>query len=189
MRYLTYLPLLAVLFGLDPLCADHERDRSRFRSSRSTRHWQPSVTYPPYAQPSLNVPTLDVPSLAAPSYAQPGIGYPSYAPQPNHVEAQIYEWYLKYLGRQPRPQEIDHWVDFVFRRGTLPEAQIGIMASPECFQRCQNNPSVYVQFLLVQLTGNEPRREELHYWVTLLHQRFHGERRDFCRELINAIGQ
>lgn len=188
MRYLTSFTLLAAFIGLQPIHADHERNVYRYRPSPSAKHWQPSVTYPPYAPGTVGIPSLDVPSYGGPSYAQPGIGYPSYAPQPNRVEGQIYEWYLTYLGRQATPQEIQHWVDFVFRRGTLPEAQIGIMASPECFQRCHNNPSVYVQFLLVQLTGHEPRREELHYWVTLLHQRFHGERRDFCRELINAIG-
>ncbi len=187
MRYLTYLPLLAVLVGLDPLMHDDERDSFRFRSSRSSRHWQPSVTYPPYAQPSLNVSSLDVPSLAGPSYAQPGIGYPSYAPQPNHVEAADLRVVLEISGppgESPRNRSLG---GFHLQSGNVGRSANRDHGFAGMFPCCQSNPSIYVQFLFVQLTGREPSQQELHYWVSLLHHEFQGERRDFCRALVNNI--
>jgi len=171
-----------MLVGLQPMLAS-----AKDKHWKSSKHWQPRSVSPPYAYPDLSRPSIGINPLVD-RYNSPGIGYPSFAPHPSQVEPQIAEWYVKYLGRQASPQEIQHWVDFVYRRGTLPEAQIGIMASPECFQRCQNNPSIYVEFLFVQITGREPDPRELHYWVSLLHERFQGERRDFCRALINNIG-
>jgi hypothetical protein len=156
-------------------------------ASARDRYWQPRSASSPYGYPNVRQPGIGIAPLVE-RYNRPGIGYPSFAPQPGHVEAQIAHWYAKYLGRQVSPEEIHHWMDYLVQRGTVPEIQIGIMASPECFQRCQSDPGIYVQFLFTQITGREPDPRELHYWVSLLHHRFQGERRDFCRALVNAIG-
>jgi hypothetical protein len=184
-RSLLSLCLGTMLVGLQPMMAsayEHERYGYTPRSN-----YGPRADYPPYDPYSGRRATIGVPSLT-PSYADPHVHYPTTVQRPESAAAHIREWYVKYLGRHATPQEIDHWLDFVYRRSTLAEVQIGIMAAPECFQRCHNDPRVYVDFLFTQITGRQPTPREVQYWVSLLHDRFQGERRDFCRALINAIG-
>lgn len=178
-RSILCLCLGTMLVGLQSMMAsayEHERDGYRPRS-----------IYPPYDHPRRTQPLFEVPPLVRP-HADPHVHYPSQVDRPDLAGAQIREWYVKYLGRHATPQEVHHWLDFVYGRSTLAEAQIGIMASPECFQRCHNDPRIYIDFLFTQISGRQPTPRELHYWVSLLYERFQGDRGQFCRALINAIG-
>ncbi len=198
---LRCLALLAVLIGLQPLLASA---RGRSRQCRQTVSQfagpvlvNPAVGYPlsmgsPLGYPSrsgIGYPSPGAASIGNPSLGAASIGYPPAPTAVYQLEASIREWYLKYLGREPEPAGISSWVDHVYYRGaSVAEVQVGIMSSAECFARCGNDPGVYVQFLIQQITGRQCTPPELQTWVLLFQQRYFGDRSQFCRNLVTSLG-
>jgi hypothetical protein len=190
--FIVCATLLATFIGLGPDFAS-AFDRFRFRPGRSVSNWQyPTVQnsgyYSGYGQgyhPGFQQGgAFGQPQFGQPQFGQPQFGHPPVGYDPQEVEQLVRQWYLTYLGREPEPQAYQNWVNHVLAGTDIAEAQVGIMSSVEAFQRAGNHPHAYVHFLLRQVTGREPRGQEVEQWVSLFHNRYYGERSGFARDLL-----
>lgn len=69
---------------------------------------------------------------------------------------QITQWFQSYLGRQPRPYEVDIWLADLQRGRTLRDVQAGILSSTEMFERTRANRDLYVAEVFRLLYGVPP---------------------------------
>ena len=99
-------------------------------------------------------------------------------------DVQIRGWYLMYLGRIPQPQEVQAWLNQLNRGATFIDLQVGILASPEYYQICNNNPTVFVQSIYQLILGRPVTQAELGILVQQLAINFRGDRTRFVQNAI-----
>jgi uncharacterized lipoprotein YbaY len=74
---------------------------------------------------------------------------------------QIDRWIRAYLGRPPRPFEVEYWLADLQRGRSLTNVQAGILASTELFERQRRDPNLYVAEVHRLLTGRPPTPAEM----------------------------
>lgn len=78
------------------------------------------------------------------------------AGSPLQPRDQIEGWIRGYLGRPPRPFEVEFWLADLQRGKALVNVQAGILASTELFERQRRNPDLYIAEVHRLLTGRQP---------------------------------
>jgi uncharacterized lipoprotein YbaY len=74
---------------------------------------------------------------------------------------QIQQWIQLYLGRPPRPFEIDVWLATLQRGRSLVDVQAGILSSSELFERAGRSRDIYVAEVFRLLFGGPPNAAQL----------------------------
>lgn len=69
---------------------------------------------------------------------------------------QIAQWIQTYLGRPPRPNEVDVWLADLARGRSLGDVQAGILSSTEMFERSRASRDIYVTEVYRLLYGTPP---------------------------------
>lgn len=100
------------------------------------------------------------------------------------VDQQIRGWYLMYLGRVPRAEEVRAWVNQVALGKALGVVQVEILASAEYYLRFNNNPTLFVQSIYQPILGRELTRNEVGVLVQRLAINFRGDRTLFIQNAL-----
>jgi len=74
---------------------------------------------------------------------------------------QITQWIQAYLGRPPRPMEVEWWLADLQRGKSLANVQAGILSSSEIFDRQGRSRDLYVAEVFRQLYGVPPNPAQL----------------------------
>ena len=110
---------------------------------------------------------------------------------PNQREqlAQIKTWFREYLRREPRAQELYVWEAHLARGGSLTDAQLQILSTPEFYYQSSANDTEYVRRMFQLVTNRQPSQQEVQQWITRL--QYHNRLRpEMAREfLAMAKGQ
>ena len=111
--------------------------------------------------------------------------YPSGTPIPNRQEqiAQITQWFRQYLGRDPRAQELYVWEAHLERGGTLADAQLQILSTPEFYYQSNADDTQYVRRMFLLVTGRQPSQQEVSQWLSRL-DHYNRLRPEVAREFL-----
>lgn len=111
--------------------------------------------------------------------------YPGGINTPSRQEqlAQISRWFRQYLGREPRAQELYVWEAHLARGGTLADAQLQILSTPEFYYQSQANDAEYVRRMFEMVTNREPSQQEVSQWLGRLNY-YNRMRPDVAREFL-----
>lgn len=74
---------------------------------------------------------------------------------------QIQQWIQLYLGRPPRPFEIDVWLATLHRGRSMVDVQAGILSSSELFERAGRSRDIYVTEVFRLLYGTQPNAAQI----------------------------
>ena len=99
-------------------------------------------------------------------------------------DQQIRGWYLMYLGRVPTAVEVQAWLNQVALGKALGVVQLEILASPEYYQRFNNNPLLFVQSIYQPILGRDLTRNEVGVLVQRLAVQFRGDRTLFIQNAL-----
>ncbi|MDZ4659384.1 MAG: YbaY family lipoprotein [Bythopirellula sp.] len=89
---------------------------------------------------------------------------------PNRQEqlAQISQWFRQYLGREPRAQELYVWQAHLDRGGTLADAQLQILSTPEFYYQSNADDTEYIRRMFLLVTNRQPSQQEVTQWLNRL---------------------
>jgi uncharacterized lipoprotein YbaY len=82
--------------------------------------------------------------------------------------AQISQWFRQYLGREPRAQELYVWEAHLDRGGTLADAQLQILSTPEFYYQSNANDTEYIRRMFQLVTNRQPSQQEVTQWMNRL---------------------
>lgn len=82
--------------------------------------------------------------------------------------AQISQWFRQYLGREPRAQELYVWEAHLDRGGTLADAQLQILSTPEFYYQAGANDTEYIRRMFLMVTNRQPSQQEVQQWLARL---------------------
>lgn len=99
-------------------------------------------------------------------------------------DQQIRGWYLMYLARLPRAEEVQAWLNQINVGKSLGLVQLEILASPEYYQRFNNNPTLFVQSIYQPILGRDLTRLEIGVLVQRLTVAFRNDRTLFIKNAL-----
>jgi uncharacterized lipoprotein YbaY len=106
----------------------------------------------------------------------------------NDELGQISQWFRDYLGREPRPQEQYVWEAHLARGGSLSDAQLQILSTPEFYYQANANDTQYVQRMFQLVANRRPSSQEVSQWLNRL--QFHNRlRHEMAREFLAMANQ
>jgi len=110
-------------------------------------------------------------------------------PSRNDQIAQISTWFRNYLRREPRAQELYVWEAHLARGGSLTDAQLQILSTPEFYYQSNADDMEYVRRMFQLVTNRQPSPQEISQWINRL--QYHNRLRpEMAREfLAMAKGQ
>lgn len=97
--------------------------------------------------------------------------------------AQITQWFREYLGREPRAQELYVWEAHLDRGGTLADAQLQILSTPEFYYQSNANDTEYIRRMFQLVTNRQPSQQEVTQWMDRLNY-YQRLRPEFAREFL-----
>lgn len=102
---------------------------------------------------------------------------------------QIATWFRDYLRREPRQQERYVWEQHLARGGSLTDAQLQILSTPEFYYQSNADDAEYVRRMFQLVTNRQPSSQEISQWLNRL--QYHNRLRpEMAREfLAMAKGQ
>ncbi len=102
---------------------------------------------------------------------------------------QISTWFREYLRREPRDQELYVWQAHLDRGGSLTDAQLQLLSTPEFYYQSNADDAEYVRRMFQLVTNRQPSQQEISQWLTRL--QYHNRLRpEMAREfLAMAKGQ
>jgi putative lipoprotein len=114
---------------------------------------------------------------------------PGSTTSPNDQLAQITQWFRDYLGREPRSQELYVWESHLARGGTLEDAQLQILSTPEFYYQANADDTEYVRRMFLLVANRQPSAQEVDQWLRRL--QYHNRMRsEMAREFLQtAAGQ
>jgi len=101
----------------------------------------------------------------------------------NEQLAQIKRWFQEYLGREPRAQELFVWEAHLARGGSLTDAQLQILSTPEFYYRAGSDDRQYIYRMYSLVAQRPPSQQEVSQWLNRL-QFHHRMRSDLAREFL-----
>jgi uncharacterized lipoprotein YbaY len=108
-------------------------------------------------------------------------------PNQNAVEI-IANWYRQYLGREADPAGLNAHVLALQSGRSLREVQTTLLSSNEFFDRCRNNPQMFVQQLYFLVLNRQPTPQDVNFWTDRL-RKVKNNRVQLVREfLTQALG-
>ena len=108
------------------------------------------------------------------------------APNPNGQDATtlIANWYRQYLGREPDPAGFSAHLEAVRLGRPLRDVQTTLLSSNEFFDRCRNNPTVFVSQLYFLALNRQPSQQDLNFWTERL-RKVKNNRVQLVREFLS----
>ncbi len=101
----------------------------------------------------------------------------------NDQLAQISRWFREYLGREPRAQELYVWESHLARGGSLSDAQLQILSTPEFYYQANADDTQYIYRMFDLVTQRQPSQQEVAQWLNRL--QFHNRLRSkLAREFL-----
>lgn len=97
--------------------------------------------------------------------------------------AQITQWFRQYLGREPRAQELYVWEAHLDRGGTLADAQLQILSTPEFYYQSNANDTEYIRRMFLLVTNRQPSQQEVSQWLNRLNY-YNRLRPEVAREFL-----
>lgn len=96
--------------------------------------------------------------------------------QNNGIE-QIASWFRDYLRREPRAQELYVWEAHLARGGSITDAQLQILSTPEFYYQSNADDTEYVRRMFQLVTNRQPSQQEISQWLNRLqyHNRYRPE--------------
>ena len=90
---------------------------------------------------------------------------------------QISSWFRDYLRREPRAQELYVWEQHLARGGSLTDAQLQILSTPEFYYQSNADDTEYVRRMFQLVTNRQPSQQEISQWLNRLqyHNRYRPE--------------
>ena len=98
---------------------------------------------------------------------------------------QISQWFRQYLGREPRAQEMYVWEAHLARGGTLADAQLQILSTPEFYFQSRADNTEYVRRMFLLVTNRQPSQQEVQQWLGRLNY-YQGLRPEVAREFLSS---
>lgn len=115
---------------------------------------------------------------------------PQTAPPPDQSPVGIItQWYRIYLGREPDPTGLNAQIAALQAGTPLGEIQISLLASSEFYDRCQNNPQIFVTQLYTLALNRQPSSRDVNYWVDRLRGVHKGNRTAMVREFMTVAAR
>ncbi|MCA9229126.1 MAG: YbaY family lipoprotein [Planctomycetales bacterium] len=105
------------------------------------------------------------------------------APSRNEQLTQISRWFSEYLGREPRSQELYVWEAHLARGGTLTDAQLQILSTPEFYYQANSDDTQYIYRMFQLVTQRQPSQQEVSQWLNRLNSH-HRLRSELAREFL-----
>lgn len=114
--------------------------------------------------------------------------FPNGSPIPNRNEqmAQITQWFRQYLGREPRSQELYVWEAHLDRGGTLADAQLQILSTPEFYYQSHADDTEYIRRMFEMVTNRQPSSQEVSQWLNRLTY-YNRMRSEVAREFLSSV--
>lgn len=114
-------------------------------------------------------------------------GFPAGTTAPNKQDqlAQISQWFRQYLGREPRSQELYVWEAHLDRGGTLADAQLQILSTPEFYYQSNANDTEYIRRMFLMVTNRQPSQQEVTQWLSRLNY-YNRLRPEVAREFLSS---
>ena len=111
--------------------------------------------------------------------------FPAGTTAPNRQEqiAQISQWFRQYLGREPRAQELYVWEAHLDRGGTLADAQLQILSTPEFYYQSNADDTEYIRRMFLLVTNRQPSQQEVTQWMNRLNY-YNRLRPEVAREFL-----
>jgi uncharacterized lipoprotein YbaY len=111
--------------------------------------------------------------------------FPSGTQFPNKQDqlAQITQWFRQYLGREPRAQELYVWEAHLDRGGTLADAQLQILSTPEFYYQSNADDTEYIRRMFQLVTNRQPSQQEVAQWLNRLNY-YNRLRPEVAREFL-----
>jgi uncharacterized lipoprotein YbaY len=97
--------------------------------------------------------------------------------------AQITQWFRQYLGREPRSQELYVWEAHLDRGGTLADAQLQILSTPEFYYQSNADDTEYIRRMFQLVTNRQPSQQEVQQWLARLNY-YNRLRPEVAREFL-----
>ncbi len=98
--------------------------------------------------------------------------------------AQITQWFRQYLGRDPRAQELYVWEAHLARGGTLADAQLQILSTPEFYFQSNADDTEYIRRMFQLVTNRQPSQQEIAQWLNRLNY-YQRLRPEFAKEFLS----
>jgi len=131
-----------------------------------------------------DIPVLDSQSTAdIRLVVEPTSALPDGVPNRNEQLAQISRWFREYLGREPRAQELYVWEAHLARGGSLADAQLQILSTPEFYYRANADDRQYIYRMFQLVTQRQPSQQEVSQWLNRLRSH-HRLRSELAREFL-----
>jgi uncharacterized lipoprotein YbaY len=99
---------------------------------------------------------------------------------------QISQWFRQYLGREPRAQELYVWEAHLDRGGTLADAQLQILSTPEFYYQANANDTEYIRRMFLMVTNRQPTQQEVTQWLNRLNY-YNRLRPEVAREFLSSV--
>jgi uncharacterized lipoprotein YbaY len=114
-------------------------------------------------------------------------GFPAGTTLPNRQDqiAQITQWFRQYLGREPRAQELYVWEAHLDRGGTLADAQLQILSTPEFYYQSNADDTEYIRRMFQLVTSRQPSQQEVSQWLNRLNY-YNRLRPEVAREFLSS---
>lgn len=97
--------------------------------------------------------------------------------------AQISTWFREYLRREPRSQELYVWEAHLARGGSLTDAQLQILSTPEFYYQSNADDAEYVRRMFQLVANRQPSQQEISQWLNRL--QYHNRLRpEMAREFL-----
>jgi uncharacterized lipoprotein YbaY len=100
--------------------------------------------------------------------------------------AQISQWFRQYLGREPRAQELYVWEAHLDRGGTLADAQLQILSTPEFYYQSNADDAEYIRRMFQMVTNRQPSQQEVQQWLARLNY-YNRLRPEVAREFLASV--
>ena len=100
--------------------------------------------------------------------------------------AQISQWFRTYLGREPRAQEMYVWEAHLARGGTLSDAQLQILSTPEFYYQCNADDTEYIRRMFQLVTNRQPTQQEITMWLSRLNY-YNRLRPEVAKEFLSSV--
>lgn len=109
-------------------------------------------------------------------------------PYANNQLGQITQWFRDYLGREPRSQELYVWEAHLERGGSLADAQLQILSTPEFYYQSNADDAEYVRRMFQLVANRQPSQQEISQWLQRL--QYHNRLRpEMAREFLAMANQ
>lgn len=157
------------------------------RPSTRPPDYRPPGNRPPNIWPPNDRPNNQPGYRPWPPTYPPSSGWPSYGS--SRYVAEINRLYIKFVGRKPKSEELQGWLNELAQGSNLSEVRVGLLSSSEFYDLCRNDRRVYVRSVFLILLNRQPTEREMAQWRERFEREYRKDRVQFARELMKAYDE